>query len=67
MRAKSSCCARMIEVTAVMPAAADSQPCSIHWRLASAIGSTGRRLVAATVNLLRPPYRQAVTRRVTKP
>ena len=41
MRASMSCWARMIEVTADMPAAASVQPCAVHWRFASAIGSTG--------------------------
>src|SRR5690606_26131171 len=34
-------CARMMLVTADMPAAASVHPCETHWRLASAMGSTG--------------------------
>ena len=37
----SSCCARFTDVTSVMPGAASVQPCSIHCRRASAIGSMG--------------------------
>src|SRR4051812_20292713 len=36
-------CARMIEVTAAIPSAASAQPCSTHWRCASATGSCSSR------------------------
>ena len=54
MRAMSSCCARMIDVTTDMPAAASVQPCADHWRFASAIGIDGQR---SGLRHRRPPFR----------
>lgn len=39
MRESRICWVRMIAVIAAIPSAASVQPCSCHWRWASAIGS----------------------------